>query len=91
MDELGQIEVRLDAMWSFSCYTLLARMLGKVRFMISSRSYPIIREIMFHVCKLISKEEYPDLRKILGVGLLVNFGCISSLQHHHFNSFYLYI
>ena len=43
---------------------------------------------MCHVRKLISKEEYPDLRKILGFGLRVNFGCISSLRRHRFNSIY---
>ena len=60
-------------------------MLRNVKFMISSGPCFMIRQIMCHVRKLINKEEYPDLRKIPGVGLRVNFCCISSLRHHHKN------
>ena len=69
MDGLDQMEVRLDALWSFSCYTPAALMARNVKSMISFRSCFMIRHIMCHVRKLISKEEYQDLRKLPGVRL----------------------
>ena len=85
------LEVGPNALWSFFCYTPPICMLRNVKFMISSRPCFMIRQIMCHVRKLISKEEHPDPRKILGFGLRVNFGCISSMRHHHFPNLYSYI
>ena len=61
MHGLGQIEVGLDGLWSFFCYIFSTLMLRIVKFMISSRSCFIIRQIMCQVHKLISKVESPDL------------------------------
>ena len=78
----------LSDLWSFFCHTPPARMLRNAKFMISSRSCFMIRQIMFHVRKLISKEDYPDLRKIPGIELRINFGSVSSLRHQRINNLY---